>query len=395
MWPNQAVSAWFGPSHNEENMDSEKINLVSWMREDALPLWASRGIDRKFGGFVEELNQDGSPSPAAFKRVRVQGRQLFSFSSAAILGWHQEAASIADMGFDYLKKHCRAKDGLWARRLSREGAVLDPALDLYDTAFIVLGLITYYRLTRKPEALDLVRNTVGLVGKNLAAPKGRGYLQSAGDGFLRQNPHMHWFEAMLICHEAAPEPLFLEEATKVYRLAEAFIIDGKSGALRELFDQDWKPLQEDGKIRVEPGHHYEWAWLLSRAGRHMAVNPALIQGILGFADKFGVNYGTGLVYDQVTAEGEVTQPTHLLWVQTEALKAWLVRTDVGEAERESRVKLIEANLLRHYFIRQPMGSWCDRLDANGRVHDGPVPASSLYHIMMCVTELWAWRSARS
>ena len=36
-------------------------NLVSWMREEALPFWVSNGIDHQNGGFVEELNQDGSP----------------------------------------------------------------------------------------------------------------------------------------------------------------------------------------------------------------------------------------------------------------------------------------------------------------------------------------------
>ncbi len=92
--------------------------------------------------------------------------------------------------------------------------------------------------------------------------------------------------------------------------------------------------------------------------------------------------------------GEVTQPTHRLWVQTEALKAWLVRQDVMEPDRERWVKEIEANLLRRYFTREPKGSWGDRLDADGRVHEGPVPASSMYHVMMCVTELSAWRSAR-
>jgi mannose-6-phosphate isomerase len=145
---------------------------------------------------------------------------------------------------------------------------------------------------------------------------------------------------------------------------------------------------------VEPGHHYEWAWLMSRASRYFQVDPGLIEKIMGFADKYGVNASTGLVYDQVSEKGELTQPTHRLWVQTEALKAWLVRQDLQKAAREKRILQIEENLLRYYFTREPIGSWCDRLDADGRVHDGPCPASSMYHIMVCVTELAAWRSSR-
>jgi mannose-6-phosphate isomerase len=120
-----------------------------------------------------------------------------------------------------------------------------------------------------------------------------------------------------------------------------------------------------------------------------------MRGILGFADKNGVNPATGQVFDQVSEEGEVTQPTQRLWVVTETLKAWLVRTDVEESARERKTNEIEANFYRRYLDRKPMGSWCDRLDADGRVHDGPVPASSMYHIMMSVVELWSWRSGRS
>jgi mannose/cellobiose epimerase-like protein (N-acyl-D-glucosamine 2-epimerase family) len=377
-------------------MNPVEMNLVSWMRDYALPLWAARGVDHEHGGFVEELKQDGSPSNVPFKRVRVQGRQLFSFSTAALLGWNKEAASIADQGYAFLKKTCRVDGGHWARRLTREGAVLDPEMDLYDTAFVVLGLATYYRLSRNREALELVKSTLDQVRAGLATPRGIGYRQSPSDTeALRQNPNMHWFETMLFCYEATKEPQFLEEVTRIYRLVEGDIVDSKTGALRELFDNQWKPVREDGRILVEPGHHYEWAWLLSRASREIKVNSALISRVLAFADKWGVNPMTGLVYDQVSDEGILTQPTHRLWVQTEALKAWLVRTDVEDSAREFRINEIEANLLRYYLTRKPMGSWCDRLDADGRVHDGPVPASSMYHIMVCVTELWAWRSGRA
>jgi mannose/cellobiose epimerase-like protein (N-acyl-D-glucosamine 2-epimerase family) len=364
-------------------MASVEKNLVSWMREEALPFWISNGIDHQNGGFVEELNQDGSSSNVPFKRVRVQGRQLYSFSTAAILGWHKDAAVIADHGFAFLKRAYSAQDGHWVRRLARDGSIIDAQIDLYDTAFVVLGLVTYYRLTQKNEALDLIKTTLNMVRSQLGKSAQRGYRQSIDDTeVLRQNPHMHWFEAMLFCYEATKETCFLDEAKMVYGLAEEFIIDKKTGVLREIFDNQWNPLRENGKILVEPGHHYEWAWLLSQASKVMTVNSELI----------GVNPATGLVYDQVSAEGVVTQRTHRLWAQTETLKAWLVRTDVSESEREMGMQKIESNLLHLYFNRKPMGSWCDRLDEDGTIQDSPVPSSSMYHILLCVTELWARRS---
>jgi mannose/cellobiose epimerase-like protein (N-acyl-D-glucosamine 2-epimerase family) len=376
-------------------MVSGKINLVSWMRDEALPFWASNGIDVKNGGFVEELNQDGSPSNVPFKRVRVQGRQLYSFATAALLGWHKDAAVIADHGYAFLKKACRAEDGHWVRRLARDGSVIDSQIDLYDTAFVLLGLATYYRLTGSPEALGLIETTLDMVRSRLATIPPKGYRQLASETkVFRQNPHMHWFETMLLCYKATNNSRFLEEAKRIYDLAEGCFIDQETGVLRELFDDQWNPLCEDGKILVEPGHHYEWGWLLCQARTVMTVNSELVPRILGFADRVGVNPATGLIYDQVSADGVVTQPTHRLWAQTEALKAWLVRTDVSEPDREHAINKIEANLFHYYFDRKPSGSWCDRLDEDGRIHAGPVPASSMYHILLCVTELWAWRLSR-
>ena len=365
------------------------------MREAALPLWAVQGVDRAQGGFTEELNPDGSPSDPGFKRVRVQGRQLFCFATAAILGWHKDATAIADHGFDFIKRYCRAADGFWARRLKSDGSVLDAEMDLYDTAFMVLALSSYYRLNRNSEAFSLLVATVDQVKPRLSTPGGRGYWQWLGEkGTLRQNPHMHWFEAMLFAFDATGDQRFLEEAKKIYRLAEDFIIDPKTGALRELFDGEWKPVAEGGKILVEPGHHCEWAWLLWKAGKVMEVDPALSRNILAFADKYGVNPATGLYWDQVSDNGEVTQRTHRLWVATEAIKAWIVRSDKDEKAKEERVKQIESSLLRYYLLREPLGSWGDRLEADGTCQKGPVPASSMYHLMMCVTELSTWRSGR-
>src|SRR5579872_3303484 len=247
----------------KEKMNPAETNLVFWMREIALPFWASRGVDTKNGGFTEELHPDGTLSDPGFKRVRVQGRQLFSFATAALLGWHPDAAAIAQWGFEFIQRHCQTGEGRWARRLKTDGSILDGEMDLYDTAFIVLGLSTYYRLTRNADSLRLLEATLEQVKSTLSVPKGRGYYQSLDDQeALRQNPHMHWFEAMLYSFEATKDPRYLEEAGRIYGIAKDHIINTKTGALRELFDGKWSPVAEGGKILVEPGHHYEWAWLL-------------------------------------------------------------------------------------------------------------------------------------
>jgi mannose/cellobiose epimerase-like protein (N-acyl-D-glucosamine 2-epimerase family) len=66
-------------------------------------------------------------------------------------------------------------------------------------------------------------------------------------------------------------------ADEIAELALSKFIDPKSGGLREYYDGDWNAAPGvDGRI-VEPGHQFEWAWLLLRwgqlAGRDDATRP--------------------------------------------------------------------------------------------------------------------------
>ena len=67
----------------------------AWMFESALPFWGDAGLDRARGGFFEELNLDGRPTDAPFKRTRVTSRQIYAFSHASLLGWEPGDALAA------------------------------------------------------------------------------------------------------------------------------------------------------------------------------------------------------------------------------------------------------------------------------------------------------------
>jgi mannose/cellobiose epimerase-like protein (N-acyl-D-glucosamine 2-epimerase family) len=60
--------------------------FAAWMRDHALPFWATVGQDRYGLGFVEHLTFDARPAPVVYKRVRVQTRQIYVYSAAALDG---------------------------------------------------------------------------------------------------------------------------------------------------------------------------------------------------------------------------------------------------------------------------------------------------------------------
>src|SRR5688500_7448400 len=119
-----------------------------WMFEEALPFWATHGIDRTFGGYVEQLALDGSDAAVDFKRVRVIARQIYVFSHAALMG-HSAYTDLARHGFHYLTGNAwQGPERGWARLLDRQGRAKDPTPDLYDHAFVLFSLGWYYRLTK-------------------------------------------------------------------------------------------------------------------------------------------------------------------------------------------------------------------------------------------------------
>ena len=91
----------------------------------------------------------------------------------------------------------------------------------------------------------------------------------AGDPPFQANPHMHLFEACLAWLEAKEADhgggaRFEAVAAEIAELALTRFIDPDAGFVREFFAADWSPAPGEAGRIVEPGHQFEWAWLLER-----------------------------------------------------------------------------------------------------------------------------------
>ena len=103
---------------------------------------------------------------------------------------------------------------------------------------------------------------------------------------------MHLLEAAMAWMVIDQDPAWRQMADRIAALALDRFIDPASGALREFFAQDWSPAPgSEGRI-AEPGHQYEWAYLLNRwailTGREQ---PAALHRLIAFADSHGIDRG--------------------------------------------------------------------------------------------------------
>jgi mannose/cellobiose epimerase-like protein (N-acyl-D-glucosamine 2-epimerase family) len=355
-----------------------------WLFGIALPFWAADGMDSAGLGFQEALALDGSPFNSPFKRLRVQARQIYVYAHAATLGWDGGLAA-AGAGYAFIHRHGRLLDGGWAKLLGPSGGVLDASSDLYDLSFVLLALTWLARASGDEEPLRLAQETEAWIWRTMRAPSSEPGLENAlprDPGPRQQNPHMHLLEATLALYELAPSPGLREHVVELCALFDTAFFDQPTGTLGEFFDRALRPAADELGDHVEPGHHYEWIWLLHRCellvGRPTA-EP--IGRLYAFADQHGTDPATGLVMNTLRRDGSVRDAGSRLWPQTEALRAHLTMAVRSNRSDPVRIAATVDRLMQHYLDRVPNGTWMDALDAAQAPLSQRVPASSLYHLM--------------
>ena len=370
----------------------------------ALPHWAAQGVDRHHGGFNERLALTGFADPVDFRRIRVQARQIYVFSHAALIDPDPARQSrwrgAASQGFDYLTRHYwQGPQRGWAKSVHPGGALLDISADSYDQAFVLFAGAWHYRASRDAGALEIVNQTLDFLDQRLPCAAHGGYFEGISETgeVLRgpprmQNPHMHLLEAMLALHQATGDAAYLKRGENLYKLFRTRFFDGKTRSIGEYFTRDWQPT--DGPLGqiAEPGHHFEWSWLLHTYAR-LAGDPRaheLAHQVYEFARKHGVNPQNNLAYDEIDRSGAILRASHRLWPQTEALKALAAAAEheaAPEAREAARHGIAPAvNTIFDRYIIPGTGIWNDQLDAAGKPVSEFVPATSLYHLFLAFAE---------
>lgn len=358
-----------------------------WMRTAALPLWTTLGVHSD-GAFVEALTLEGRPAETR-RRARVQSRQIFVLCRAGALGWGGPWRAPAETGLDRFLDGYIRPDGAVRNALNPDGSVLDDTALLYEQAFALLALATAHAAGIRPGLCETHARTLldTLDDRRLPA----GGWRETGDHPFQANANMHLFEAAQAWAVRGVDDRWDDVADRIADLAMTRLIDGQGGFLREFFDADWRLAPgEDGRV-VEPGHQFEWSWLLSRHALARGDDRAMAAAkrLYGHGLR-GIDPRRGVAVDQLDDSLGVRADGARLWPQTEWLRAALAMAALAEGpDREERLadagKAMRA--LNRYLT--PNGAWRDRLRADGGFVEEPAPASSLYHIIGAFDEVCA------
>ncbi len=376
--------------------------LRDWTLNTCLKTWADIAQDSRHGGFFPRLGPDLRPVTEDPKPCLTIMRLLFTYAHATTLGAGPWARAAADSCYDFAVRHLWDETtGGWRMRVGcdgdPQGPGADPAKDTYDQGFVLLAMAWYHKVTGRAEPLDWMRRTMAFLDAEVRDPVHGGYherLWKEGEPYplpRRQNPHMHLLEGLLAACELTGERGWLERAAAIVDLMNRKFRDPANGTLREFMGRDWSDFPPpQGRVR-EPGHHFEWTWLLlhyRRLSGDDAVLP-IADSLYGFAVRHGVENDPALplaAYDEVAADGSVLTPSKILWPQTEAIKAFLARWEfLGDEDARMRAQRHLDAMFRHY-IDTTSGAWCNRITRDGAPLETEVPTRILYHLYMALAE---------
>jgi len=353
------------------------------LREDILPFWAERTVDREKGGFYGLITNDLEVDSDAPKGSVLNTRILWTFS-AAFRTWPEPLyREMADRAYAYLLEHFwdDQHSGLvWM--VDSRGDFLDERKQTYGQAFGVYAFSEYFRATGRKEALEYAIRLLESIEAHAFEPAHGGYVEALARDWspledmrlsdidlnvpYSQNTHLHLLEAYAALLRVWPEPTLRGRLQALWEILAFRIRDEKTNKLVLFQDRDWKPLSD----AVSHGHDIEASWLLCEAAdvlgdetiseRTKAIGLAMTGGVL--AEGFDRVHGG--VSDAIDHHSPVLGKEW--WPQAEAVVGFLNAFELSGREDYLDAALKSWHFIEQFVIDHTYGEWYYRVSPEGR-----------------------------
>ena len=367
--------------------------MDKFLNEQFFPFWLSYGID-DIGGFQERLQLDLTPyRDENKKRVLVQFRQIFVFSKAFELTKDSKYIDAAKSAVAFvLDKYWDKDRGGFFHALDLNLEVKHSNRNLYDHAFALFSFGHFYNVTKDNGVRDWIYDIHEFIQSKFKAELG--YFESLNQDNVNisttreQNPHMHLLEGYLCLYEFFGEKKYLDCSRELVQLFSEKMVDSKNGGVVEFFTQDWNNFDPELGDKIEPGHCYEWAWLLGEFERLSSCSEyrQLTEKIYNFGFSFGQDTKFGGIFNEVSREGVVLDTNKRIWPETEAIKAHLAMYKLKGDDKYIQRALVQFDFLKENRLNEN-GSWSEHLKQDLSDATDVYPSTTAYHLLMAMLEL--------
>jgi len=353
------------------------------LRQDILPFWAERTVDREKGGFYGLIANDLKVDTEAPKGSVLNTRILWTFS-AALRSWPEPLyRELADRAYAYLLEHFwddRHSGLVWT--VDSRGGVLDERKQTYGQAFGVYAFSEYFRATGNKEALDHAIRLFESIEAHAFEPAHGGYIEALARDWspledmrlspidlnvpYSQNTHLHLLEAYAALLRVWPEPALRSRLQALWEILAFRIRDEKTNKLILFQDRDWKPLSD----AISHGHDIEASWLLGEAAdvlgdeaiseRTKEIGLAMAGGVLAE----GYDQAHGGVWDAIDHHSPVLGKEW--WPQAEAVVGFLNAFELSGRDDFLEAALKSWHFIEEFVIDHTYGEWYYRVSPEGR-----------------------------
>jgi N-acylglucosamine 2-epimerase/mannose-6-phosphate isomerase len=199
---------------------------------------------------------------------------------------------------------------------------------------------------------------------------------------------MHLLEAALVNLTATGKTEFRNLADEIVELFCTRLFDPSAQTLTEYFNEDWSRVSGDAGRITEPGHQFEWAWILAAYQRATGFDTRdYVRGLTTFAETYGVDPASGITFNSVRNDGVVLDRRSRVWPNTERIQAAVAMFELLGQDPRPIFQKAGHVLLSRFLSPAPSGAWVDQIDAGGGPLVDRIPASTFYHLSIAFTEM--------
>lgn len=268
-------------------MDKLKQEISQHLTTKILPFWMNLK-DEEQGGYYGYMNYDLQVDKQAVKGCILNSRILWFFSNACTCLQDKELLPYARHAYEFLKSACldQVYGGVfWS--VTWDGKVEDGTKHIYNQAFAVYALSSYYEASGEQEALDIAWKLFTLI--ETRGKDNGGYLEAfmqdfqtpAGNEKLSENGVMaertmntllHVFEAYTELYRVTKDNRVKKPLEEMLTLFSTKVYNPARHRQEVFFDKEWNSLID----LYSYGHDIETAWLIDR-GCEVLGDPVITE----------------------------------------------------------------------------------------------------------------------
>ncbi len=362
-------------------MERLKEEALGHVREKILPFWMNLK-DEEQGGYYGYMDYDLNVDKQAVKGCILNSRILWFFSNACTCLKDPSLLPYAGHAYRFLKESCLDYQygGLyWS--VTYDGKAEDGTKHVYNQAFAVYALSSYYEASGDEEALGIAWKLFGLIEE-----KGKdegGYLEAferdfetpAGNEKLSENGVMadrtmntllHVFEAYMELYRVTGDGRVKKPLRDILECFAGRIYNPARHRQEVFFDKDWNSLIDLHSY----GHDIETSWLIDR-GCEVLGDPKTAAKLLPITGDladcvYRKAYHNRSLWNE--CERGTEDKTRVWWVQAEAVVGFLNAWERAPEKDEYRQAANDIwEYIKEYMVDKREGSeWFWDLNDKGK-----------------------------